>query len=185
MKRMNGQNKTGKKLTGSIAAIAILSVCLFVTTFALIYSSVVVDDNIFGTGEVKINLNDGNPIIREDEFMFAPGMTVQKDFFLENLGSTDVYYRLYFDNVSGELSEFLDITIKDGDKILYSGKADELSEENAVAAREILKPNERRNLTVTFYYPENCGNGGQSSYLSFDLKAEAVQAKNNPDRLFD
>ena len=53
------------------------------------------------------------------------------------------------------------------------------------AADDILKLNERRELTITFHYPEEGGNSGQAQYLSFDLKADAVQTKNNPQRLFD
>ena len=88
-------SKTGKKLTGGIIAIILLTVCLAITTFALVFASVSVDNNIFKTGEVKINLNDGKPVINEHEFIFEPGMTVKKDFFIENDSTWDVYYKLY------------------------------------------------------------------------------------------
>ena len=68
--------KTAKKLTGGIVAIVILALCLCITTFALVYASVSVNNNIFHTGEVKINLNNGKPVIQEHEFLFEPGMTV-------------------------------------------------------------------------------------------------------------
>ena len=101
------ETKTAKRLTGGIIAIIILAVCLCITTFALVYASVSVENNLFHTGEVKINLNDGKPVIREHEFLFEPGMTVVKDFFIENDSTWDVYYRLYLDNVSGGLSDVL------------------------------------------------------------------------------
>ena len=85
-------SKTGKKLTGGIITIILLTVCLAITTFALVFASVSVDNNIFKTGEVKINLNDGKPVINEHEFIFEPGMTVKKDFFIENDSTWDVYY---------------------------------------------------------------------------------------------
>lgn len=47
-------NKTAQKLTSSIVIIAFLAVCLCITTFALIYSMVSVDNNLFETGVVKI-----------------------------------------------------------------------------------------------------------------------------------
>ena len=78
------ETKTAKKLTGGIIAIIVLAVCLCITTFALVYETVSVENNLFHTGEVKINLNDGKPVIREHEFLFEPGMTVVKDFFIEN-----------------------------------------------------------------------------------------------------
>lgn len=179
------ETKTAKKLTGGIAAIVILAICLCVTTFALVYASVSVENNLFHTGDVKINLNDGEPVIREHEFLFEPGMTVKKDFFIENNSTWDVYYRLYFDNVSGGLADVLEITVKDGDKTLYSGTANELTKQNVVAADDTLKIGQKRNLTVYFYYPENSGNETQNLDLTFTLCADATQTKNNPNKLFD
>lgn len=179
------ETKTVNKLTGGIIAIIVLAVCLCITTFALVYASVSVENNLFHTGEVKINLNDGKPVIREHEFLFEPGMTVVKDFFIENDSTWNVYYRLYLDNVSGGLSRVLTVTIKDGDKVLYSGTANELTRQNVVAADDTLKIGQRRNLTVVFHYPETAGNDTQSLDLTFTLCAEATQTKNNPNKLFN
>lgn len=179
------ETKTAKRLTGGIIAIIVLVVCLCITTFALVYASVSVENNLFRTGEIKINLNDGKPVIREHEFLFEPGMTVVKDFFIENDSTWDVYYRLYLDNVSGGLSDVLTVTIYDGEKTLYSGTANELTRQNVVAADDTLKIGQRRNLTVVFHYPETAGNDTQSLDLTFTLCAEATQTKNNPNKLFN
>ena len=179
------ENKTAKKLTGSVAAIIILAVCLCITTFALVYSTVTVDNNLFQTGEIKINLNDGKPIIEEHEYLFEPGMTVEKTFFIENQGTWDVYYKLYFDNVEGGLADVLEVEIRDGDTVLLEGKISELTKEQVGVADDILKLKERRELTVSFHFPEEAGNSTQNLYLSFDFKADAVQTKNNPQRLFN
>lgn len=177
--------ETKKKLTASIAAIIFLTLGLCVTTFALTYSIVSVDDNVFQTGKIKVNLNDGRPVIEEKEFLFEPGMTVEKDFFFENQGTWDVYYKIYFDNVEGGLADMLDVSIRSGNTVLYSGKAESLTREKIGAAEDILRPNERRELTIVFHYPEEAGNSGQAQSLSFDLKADAVQTKNNPSRVFE
>lgn len=179
------ETKTVKKLTGGIIAIIALAVCLCITTFALVYASVSMENNLFHTGKVKINLNDGKPVIREHEFLFEPGMTVEKNFFIENDSTWDVYYRLYLDNVSGGLAEVLTVTVKDGTKTLYSGTANELTRQNVVAADDTLKIGQRRNLTVVFHYPETAGNDTQSSDLTFTLCAEATQTKKNPNKLFN
>lgn len=176
--------KTAKKLTGGIAAIVILAVCLCITTFALVYASVSVENNLFHTGRVKINLNGGKPVIQEHEFLFEPGMTVKKNFFIENESTGDVYYRIYFENVSGGLSDVLSISVKDGDKTLYSGTANELTRQNVIAADDTLKIGQRRNLTVCFYFPSDRGKETQNLDLSFTVCAEATQTKNNPNKLF-
>ncbi len=178
-------SKTAKKLTGGIAAIVILAICLCVTTFALVYESVAVENNLFRTGGVKINLNDGEPVIREHEFLFEPGMTVKKNFFIENESTYDAYYKIYFSDVSGGLENVLEITVSDGDRVLYSGTAKSLSAENVTAADDYLKLKERKDLTVTFHFPEEKGNETQNLDLEFTLCAVGVQTKNNPNRLFD
>ena len=178
------ETKTAKKLTGGIVAIVILAVCLVITTLALVYESVAVTDNLFHTGGVEINLNDGKPVIRESEFLFEPGMTVKKDFFIENNSTWDVYYRLYLDDISGGLADVLTVTVKDGEKTLYSGTADELTRQDVTAADDTLKIGQRRDLTVYFYYPENRGNDTQNLDLTFTMCAEATQTKNNPNKLF-
>lgn len=176
--------KIVNKLTASIIAVIALAACLSITTFALVYSMVSGEDNLFQTGQIKVNLNDGKPVIEEDEFLFEPGMTVEKKFFIENQGTWDVYYKLYLDNVEGGLADVMDVTIRDGDTVLYSGKADELQKEAVSAADDVLKLNERRELTIVFHYPETGGDSGQNQYLTFDLKVDVVQTKNNPGKQF-
>lgn len=182
---MREQNKTAKKLTASVAAVIVLAICLCITTFALVYSTVAVNNNLFQTGKIKIDLNGGQPVITEHEYLFEPGMTVEKPFYIENLGTWDVYYKLYFDNIEGSLADVLDVEILDGDTVLFGGKIADLTKEKVDAAEDILKMNERRDLTISFHYPEEAGNSGQAQYLAFDLKADAVQTKNNPNRLFE
>lgn len=177
--------QTVKKLKSSVVAVVVLAVCLCITTFALLFSAVSVRDNLFHTGEAKINLNDGQPVIQENEFLFEPGMTVAKDFFVQNDGTWDEYYRLYFNDVSGGLAGVLEVQIKDGEKVLWSGTMTQLSRQNAVAADDVLAVGERRDLTIVFHYPEEAGNESQGLDLTFTMCADATQTKNNPDRLFD
>lgn len=177
--------KTAEKLTGGIIVVIILTVCLCITTFALVYASVSVENNLFHTGEININLNNGNPIIREHEFLFEPGMTVKKEFFIENNSTWDVYYRIYFDNVSGGLADVLEISVKDGDRVLYSGTANELTRQNVIAADDTLRIGQRKNLTAYFRFPEENGNDTQSLDLTFTMCAEATQTRNNPNKLFN
>lgn len=179
------KNTTARKLTGGILAIIILSICLCITTFALVYASVSVENNLFRTGSVELNLNDGQPVIQEHEFLFEPGMTVEKKFFVENNSTWSVYYRLYLDEVSGGLADVLELTVLDGEKVLYSGTANELRKENVVAADDMLEIGQRKELMLRFHFPETSGNEAQDMNLSFTFCADATQTKNNPNKLFD
>lgn len=182
---MADTQNTAKRLTGGIAVIIVLALCLCFTTFALVWASVSVENNLFHTGNVEINLNDGKPVIQEHEFIFEPGMTVKKDFFIENNSSWAVYYRIYFDNVSGGLADLLEITIKDGENVLYRGSANELDRGSVAAAKDELAVKERKTLTVYFHFPEESGNEAQNLDLTFTMCADATQTKNNPNRLFN
>lgn len=135
---------TAKKLTGGIITIIVLAICLCFTTFALVWATVSVENNLFHTGSVDINLNDGKPVIHENEFIFEPGMTVKKEFFIENNSTWSVYYKIYFDNVSGGLADVLLVTVKDGEKTLYTGTANELNRQSVTAADDILQMKEKR-----------------------------------------
>ena len=179
------KNETERKLTGSIITVIILLICLAITTGALGFAIVSVENNLFQTGIVKINLNDGKPVIAEHEFIFEPGMTVVKDFFIENNSTCEVYFRVYFENVEGGLADVLDVTIKDGDQILYAGKASELNKGNVIPAQEKLALEETRWLTIWFHFPEEAGNEAQDLNLSFDVRADATQTKNNPNYEFE
>ena len=78
----------------------------------------------------------------------------------------------------------LEITVKDGEKSLYQGTAAELNRTAVVAADDVLKISERRELTVYLHFPEDSGNDTQELSLTFDMCADAVQTKNNPNKLF-
>ncbi len=179
------ENNVSKKLFGGIVVLIILSICLCITTSAVVFSMIAVDNNIFKTGSVSINLNDGKPVIEEHEFRFEPGMTVEKDFFIENVSTGSVYYRIYFANVEGGLADVLQVTLSDGDRVLYQGTARELTRENVPTDDDELAVGEKRTLTVSFFFPSGAGNSAQDLMLKFDLCADAVQTKNNPNRLFD
>lgn len=174
-----------KKLSAGIFTIVLLSICLIITTFALVWATVTVENNLFATGIVKINLNDGMPVIEEHEYLFEPGMTVEKEFFIENLSTWDVYYKLYFENVDGGLADVLEVQLIDGDSVLFSGKMADLTRESAGAADNALLLNEKRVLKIRLHFPEGSGNEAQNLFLSFDIRADAVQTKNNPDKLFN
>ena len=96
-----------------------------------------------------------------------------------------VYYKVYFTDVDGGLADVIDVTIKNDDKILYEGTVNELNRKNVTVVDEALKINEKVNLTVYFHYPEHSQNNTQNSDIYFRLGVDAVQTKNNPNKVFD
>lgn len=189
MKKKN-ENETLHKLTAGIVTFVVLCICFTVTTFALVYAIVTVENNVFETGFVDINLNDGEAVINDSHLYFEPGMKIQKDFFIENGGPRAVYYKLYLNALTGDLAQVLRIKIVDKTDennitVLYDDIADELRRFNVEAVDRPLGGGERRELQIEFYLEEGASNDYQSSNMTFDLCADAVQADNNPDKEFN
>ncbi len=176
----------GKRLSVSVVLLVILCLCLCITSFALGLALYEVRDHSFQTGGIEIDLNGGKPVITAEEFLFEPGMTVEKPFYIQNNGTWAVYYKLYFSGVSGELGDVLDVTILDGSgNRLVCGKMSELTQNSVHALENELAVGQRQDLTVRFHFPEDAGNTYQGNTLTFELSAIAVQTKNNPDKEFD
>ena len=114
---MNQKNRIVRSFTLCIILTVILSVLLYILSFILFYA----------IEPVSIDLNGGEPVIEVRDVPYMPGMVVEKPFYIENDGSQAVYYRLYLDNVSGELADLVEVAVLNGNTVLYEGKAKELS----------------------------------------------------------
>lgn len=187
---MKTNQTTRKRLTGGIVAVILLTLCLVVTTYALICYTVYVPNNIFHTGQVDIEIYGdakNKLIIGEDEFLFEPGMRVNKPFHVVNKTQWDSYCRLYFDKVDGGLADVLQITIRDAaQNVLYTGTMRQLSAVNKGNAKTfVLKANQTNDFTMQFYFPEAIGNEAQDLNLQFALCADATQMKNNDGQQFN
>ncbi len=182
---MTNKTVTERQVRISILMVVLLAIALCVTTYALFYATVSVTGNFFGTGYVSIDLNGGKPIIEAHEYLFEPGMTVEKPFYVQSDSSWAVYFKIYFDKVEGGLADVLEITVLDGDKVLYRGTAARLTRQTVSAADDVLHPGERKDLTIRFHMPKTTGNSAKNMSLAFDFCADAVQMKNNPNREFE
>lgn len=178
-----------RRIKINIATIILLAICLCITTFALV-ASTVVQRNIFETGNIDIQvidengkINDEARLIEERAFLFEPGMTVVKPVYVKNTGTWDAYCKLYFKDIKGDLADILDVTVADkitGD-VLYTGKVSGLNSTSKALGVTEIKEKEKREYTVTFHYPEAEGNAGQGKELTFTMEAKAIQTKNSPD----
>ena len=182
---MDKTGKTGRKAVGSIAAIAALFLMLAATTYALVASFVSVEDNLFETGKVQIELNGGKTVFDGSDMNIEPGHSLVRDFTVENTGSADIHYRLYLENVEGALQEVLTFSVYDGDKLLFTGKAKDFSKQSPCISETPLAVGETRTLTAVVKMDEAAGNAYQTAGITFDMTAETVQAKNNPDKAFE
>lgn len=175
-----------KRLTASIITIIILIAALGVTTFVLVATTFSADGTAsIGTGGVKINLNDGKPVISDVSGTFAPGKELRREFKIENLSSCDVWYKFYFTDVNESLAQDVTVTIKKGDCVLLQGKMSDFTGENTPAVDDLLKKGETKTLSISFSLESGTGNSMNGRVLRFTFNAKAVQAKNNPDKKFD
>ncbi len=183
------KSKTFYKLAVRIAIIIILIAAMTVVTYAYYaMSSIRADDNTFVTGLVDIDLNGGIPVVDDIENI-EPGATYVREFYIRN-NSTDVggvYYKLYFEDITGVLADVLIVTVaeRDSGEVLLSGKMTEFNSWDVEAFDEPLALGETRWFTLTLHYPVEEGNRGMGTKLEFTISADAVQTKNNPDKSFE
>ena len=165
MKKMS----LARKVTFSAVACVVLFIC-----FAVVSSAVLTTSRFWESENVQIWLNDEEPIISGEGIFFEPGMNYTKDFELRNDGKTILSYRLYFDNVDGGLADVVEVTIRDGEKVLYQGTINELNKYDTRNAEEGIRPRETKVLTISFDYPKYAGMPDLGTYATFDLWAVGV-----------
>lgn len=175
---------TKRAIWKRLIAIFTLGAMFIVTSFALMIVSVAVPDNTFETAKVGLDLNDGAPVFDGVDMLLEPGRTLLRDFNITNESTVDVYCRLYLQNLEGPLSSMVTFSLYDGEELLFAANAVDFDRSEPFTLQQPLAPGESKTLTLAVEMDKNAGNGGQGTYLTFDLSADAVQARNNPDKIF-
>jgi hypothetical protein len=180
---MNEQNLK-KKLTVMIATVVLLSLGLAITSFALASSIVSIRNNRFSMDmSVELMVNDGNPVVNVANMVYEPGGTYTSEFPITNLGTLDVWYRVYLTGVNGELRDDIIVTIKEEDgTVLCKGAMNQLTADKVMKGS--LAAGESKTLTIEFYFSSDADNSAQGQTVSFNIMADATQKKNNPDKDF-
>ena len=180
---MNEQ-KLKKKLTFMIVTVVLLSLGLAITSFALASSIAQVRNNRFAMSMgVELTINDGQPVVDVTDMVYEPGGTYVSEFPIANLGTFDVWYRVYFTDVKGVLKDYITVTIKEADgTVLCKGTMSELSSDKVAVSS--LAAGEKKTLTIEFYFSSEAGNAAQGQSVSFNITANATQKQNNPNKDF-
>ena len=180
---MNEQNLK-KKLTVMIVTVVLLSLGLAITSFALASCIAQVRNNRFAMSMgVELAINDGQPVVDVTDMVYEPGGTYVSEFSIANLGTFDVWYRVYFTDVNGALKDYITVTIKEADgTVLCKGTMSELSSDKVAVSS--LAAGEKKTLTIEFYFSSEAGNAAQGQSVSFNITANATQKQNNPNKDF-
>ena len=180
---MNEQNLK-KKLTVMIVTVVLLSLGLAITSFALASSIAQVRNNRFAMSMgVELAINDGQPVVDVTDMVYEPGGTYVSEISIANLGTFDVWYRVYFTDVNGALKDYITVTIKEADgTVLCKGTMSELSSDKVAVSS--LAAGEKKTLTIEFYFSSEAGNAAQGQSVSFNITANATQKQNNPNKDF-
>ena len=180
---MNEQ-KLKKKLMFMIVTVILLICGLTVTSFALVSSIVSIRNNRFTMSMgVELTVNDGKPVIDVTDMVYEPGGTYVSEFPIANLGTFDVWYRVYLTGVTGELQDDITVTIKEKDgTVLCKGMMNQLTADKVMTGS--LAAGESKTLTIEFYFSPDADNSAQGQTVSFNITADATQKQNNPDKDF-
>ena len=188
MKKQNKQMKQKKPIKRRLylsIVLAVLLVCIFTTSsFALAIAVAQIRDNRFSMDMgVELYINDGMPIVDSADMIYEPGGTYVSEFPITNLGTYDVWYKVFFTEVEGSLSDYITVTVTEPDgTILCQGTLSELSSDNVEVSS--LAAGQKKVLNIEFHFSSDAGNDAQGQTVSFNITANATQKKNNPDQDF-
>lgn len=178
------KNKLKGRLYLTIALFSLL-VCSFTTTsFALALSIARLNNNRFEMSMgVELNLNGGEPIVDTTSMVYEPGGTCVSEFPVTNLSTFDVWYKIFFTDVDGTLSDHITVTVREKDgTVLCTGRLSDIHKDNVTVSS--LASGQQKMLEIEFYFSPDAGNGAQGQTVSFGITAQATQKKNNPDQDF-
>lgn len=147
-------------------------VIVVVSTLALLLTLLITGVAVF---ERHINLNDGKVVVSEQNTAFAPGMTLERAFFIEAYGEHEVRYRLYIDRVEGPLQEYLEVTLLCEGEQIYKGAMRDFVRDRVGLNKDVLKKGDRKNYTIRFHLPAEVDNDAVQKQVTFVLKIEAVE----------
>ena len=184
--RTEGDGSFWKKSKNVLRRLVVMLLLIFlfsISTLALSFKSVTIENNLFKTGSVSVKLAEDMPLF--DGVIFEPGMNIQREMVVSNEGSCGVYYRLYFTGFDEEISKALIVTLSDGTNTTYQGSL--LTEANISSEKAMgyLDAGEEIMLQLTLSLPHTAGNVLQGDLQEFQININAVQAVNNPDQLFE
>ena len=180
---------TKKKIFLNMAGIIFMCAAFATITWALFFHLVSVDNNFFQTGYVEIELTNGvspdGPVFGGDDLALAPGNSVTKPMVLKNKSSDPVHYRIYVENVSGDLQYALLFRIYDENHtLLKTVVLADFNDGDALESDVPLAIGGEKTFYIEAAMNECAGNEYEGRALTFDFVAKAVQSKNNPTKEF-
>lgn len=178
------EQKLRKKLKIMVMTVILLSLGLVCTSYALASSIVKIRSNRFTMSMgVELELNNGKSAIDMSDVVFEPGGTYVSEFPISNLSEFDVWYRISFTNVSGELKDYVTVKVTEEDgTVLCNGLISKLSADKVMVSS--LAAGEEKNLKIEFYFSKDAGDIHQGKTVAFNIKADATQKQNNNDKDF-
>lgn len=175
------EKKLRKKLKIMVVTVILLVFGLTTTSYALAASIAQVRSNRFAMSMgVELDINDGRPVIDVTDVLFEPGGTYHGEFTVENRGTFDVWYRVYFTDVAGELKDDITVTVKEKNgTVLCHGVMSDISVDKVKTSS--LLAGEEKVLDIEFNFSSDVDNSAQgTTAVNFNITADATQKPNNP-----
>lgn len=171
-------NNKKRYLSRIIVSLSIISGLVLVVLALLVHTTI--SNTFISTGVIDINLNDGVVVFDEDDLNLQPSQSVRKEMFIENVGTEDFYYRIYLEEVSGELVDVTLFNIYDEyGNLLKTIETSKFNSTNYFSTDEIVEVGECLYFEIEIVFNELLGDEYQGGNLNFHIIASAIQSKNN------
>lgn len=173
------EKKLRNRLIMMIVTVFLLVLGLTITSVALVDSVVSIQRNRFVMSEgAALKVNNGQPVVNMTDIVYEPGGRYVSEFPITNMSTFDVWYRVYFTDVEGELKDDITVTIREKNgKTLCEGLMYEL-DKNKVSVGS-LGAGEEKILEIEFYFLPYADNSAQGQNVSFNITTNATQKQNN------
>lgn len=174
--------KTFKKIFNKKTAPIFITAILTIAAI-IIFSCSLSRVGFFRSNKVEISFNEGTSLM-ESPASLSPGETWSKHTSIENTGKSSIYYRFYLDKLDGQLKDYIELCVMLNGNVCFEGLATEFNVKNAVVGEEALSKGEKVDILIVVFLSDDTVINDENAGFSFDIKVDAVQSKNNPDKIF-
>lgn len=158
----------------------LLTIVFFLVAVFLFLTSI---NRFVPENKVKLNFNDGK-VMFNGSIEIQPGAELETQVYIENVGSLSAFYKIYLEDIDGELKEEVSFNVSSGGETLFDGKMTELNAENPIISKEAIKSGEKVYFTVKAKMSSSATNEYTNSQVTFNCRVDAVKAENNPSAKF-
>lgn len=187
------ENEHKKKLSKVFATILIAAIFLIIVAYAIGEATLLIENNIFQSGNMSVQLSNENgdpdvPIVDCDRLIekLVLNGSVGTNFIVKNTGTLNFKYKIFFENVEGNIQDQVLVSIHPKDDTsgrVFRPLSEITSKDPAITGQmNATGLDAVQAFTIDFIWPAD-QTIPENEKLKFDIRVTVGQV-NMPDNLF-